>query len=73
MFTLFLFLTHWKNYPKKDFFTTIPVCFGFLPWYQAVSSLKSGGIQLKKGGNVVSMWDRDQSEHDLLPSLPSLP
>lgn len=41
----------------------------FLPWNQAVGSLKSCGIQFKKGCDVVSMGNGDQGVHDLLPGL----
>lgn len=43
--------------------------FFILPWNQAISSLKGGGIQFKERCNVISMWHRDQSIHNLLPCL----
>lgn len=52
------------------FLPFFPFLFFFiLPWNQAISSLKSGGIQFKERCDVISMWHRDQSIHNLLPCL----
>lgn len=72
MFDFFCF-THQHNARKKPCqCSTIFYLFFFLfflPWNQAISSLKSGGIQFKERCDVISMWHRDQSIHNLLPCL----
>lgn len=63
----FFCFTHRDNARKKP--CQSHNFFFFLPWNQAISSLKSGGIQFKERRDVISMWHRDQSIHNLLPCL----
>lgn len=70
----FLFLpvgkTIQRNVCASYFFLLIDFFLYFcLPWNQAVSSLKSCGIEFKKGRDVISVWNGDQGVHDLLPCL----
>lgn len=38
----------------------------FLPGYQGVPSSKGGRVQLKDGGDVIAIGDRNEGVHDLL-------
>lgn len=38
----------------------------FVPGYQGVPSSKSGRVQLKDGGDVIAVGDRNEGVHDLL-------
>lgn len=59
-----------RNVCASYFFLLIDFFLYFcLPWNQAVSSLKSCGIEFKKGRDVISMRNGDQGVHDLLPCL----
>lgn len=70
----FLFLPVGKTIQRNvcsSYFFLLPDFFLYfcLPWNQAVSSLKSCGIEFKKGRDVISVCNGDQGVHHLLPCL----